>query len=122
MTRKIWRVTPGITVRNGENFAPNSSQWRQPRFLVRLSRRGLLALHQILDVPVRVKKIDRTFLALGDVKFFLVQDDEDLGRGKNIGEHLQMIRVLAIEEDIPGITGAGQLEQFVVVRRTTEDV
>src|ERR1043166_3184624 len=56
------------------------------------------------------------------MKLFLVEHERDLVRIKVHAEDLQMVGVLAIEQIVPGVTGARLVEKAVVVGRALEDL
>ena len=73
-------------------------------------------------MAIGVEEVLRTRWAAGGMKLFLVEHERDLVRIKVHAEDLQMVGVLAIEQIVPGVTGARLVEKAVVVGRALEDL
>src|SRR5439155_8822089 len=75
---------------------------------------------QVFDVPVGVKIVHAFLLATGAVKRFLVEEHRNLVRIKVQVQHLQVLRVLAIEQTVPGVARTGLFKDSLPVRGTTQ--
>jgi hypothetical protein len=70
-------------------------------------------------MAIGVEKVLRFGLAAGDVKLLLVEHQRDLVRIKLEVQNHQSIRVLAVEQVVPGVAAAGFLEKLLLVGGTT---